>query len=159
MRFIIDYSNKEQKMNLQVKYYQESDYNDLVKLLDESFGTMIRKDVLEEHYVNDTHNIILAKTQNGEMCGCALFEKKIDYIRDNPVLFISFLAVDERYRRNGIGKLLMEHLELICEQMGCSAIELTSADWRIDAHRFYNAIGFSRKKTTVFIKEICSKSE
>lgn len=146
-------------MDFKVVYYQGTDYNDLVKLLDASFGTTIDKETLETHYVNHTHNIILAKSESGEMCGCALFEKKIDYIRDNPVLFITFLAVDEKFRRNGIGKLLIEHLVQICEQMGCSAIELTSADWRVDAHRFYNAIGFSRKKTTVFIKEIGSKSK
>ena len=35
----------------------------------------------------------------------------------------------------------------------CSAVELTSANFREGAHAFYKALGFTIKNTTVFIKE------
>ena len=48
---------------------------------------------------------------------------------------------------------MIERLISTAKDMGCSTVELTSANSRKNAHVFYQNLGFSKKKTTVFIKE------
>ena len=54
------------------------------------------------------------------------------------------LVVDERWRGRGLGKQLMRHTERWCKEQGASRIVLTSANRRIDSHKFYDAIGYER---------------
>ena len=75
-------------------------------------------------------------------------------MRPSRILYITYVAVDENYRKHGIGRKLLSKVEKICKERACSAIELTSADFRTDARAFYNKLGFTKKKTTLFIKEI-----
>ena len=59
-----------------------------------------------------------------------------------PVMRVTALVVDERGRRRGVGKLLMEHAEHLAAEAGCGAVELTSAVGRAEAHAFYRSIGY-----------------
>ena len=54
------------------------------------------------------------------------------------------LVIDERSRGRGLGKLLMRHVERWCKDQGADRIVLTSANRRIDSHKFYDAIGYER---------------
>jgi GNAT superfamily N-acetyltransferase len=53
-----------------------------------------------------------------------------------------YLVVDEKYRRQGIGKLLMSYCINRAKKSGCYKIMLTSDNRRKDAHRFYLSLGF-----------------
>ena len=59
-----------------------------------------------------------------------------------PVMRVTALVVDDRGRRRGVGKLLMEHAEHLAAEAGCGAVELTSAVGRAEAHAFYRSIGY-----------------
>lgn len=54
------------------------------------------------------------------------------------------LVIDERWRGRGLGKRLMQHMERWCKEQGASRIVLTSANRRVDSHKFYDAIGYER---------------
>jgi GNAT superfamily N-acetyltransferase len=53
------------------------------------------------------------------------------------------LVVDRDARSRGLGGLLLKACEEVALQMGCSFLELTTGDWRRDAHRFYERYGYS----------------
>jgi GNAT superfamily N-acetyltransferase len=55
---------------------------------------------------------------------------------------ITALVVDQRARRRGIGRLLVEHALHWAEQGACKLVELTSALNRVEAHTFYRDLGF-----------------
>jgi GNAT superfamily N-acetyltransferase len=55
---------------------------------------------------------------------------------------ITALVVDQRARRRGIGRLLVDHALRWAEQRGCELVELTSALNRAEAHAFYRDLGF-----------------
>jgi GNAT superfamily N-acetyltransferase len=57
---------------------------------------------------------------------------------------ITSLVVDERYRSAGIGKALLDAAEQWFESARCVKVEVTSADRRLDAHRFYERHGYAR---------------
>lgn len=59
-----------------------------------------------------------------------------------PWAFVEGLVVDHRYRRKGLGKVLMQHAIRQAKEAGCYKIELGSNKKRIEAHEFYRSLGF-----------------
>lgn len=140
-------------MQIEIREYQSSDYPELVTLLQKVYGSTIDKNILEGNYISDCRSIIVAVTEDS-LVGCAFEEVQVDFVRPSKVLYVTYVAVDENYRKHGIGRKLFERVENIAKENTCSSIELTSADFRTGAHAFYNSLGFTKKKTTLFIKEI-----
>jgi ribosomal protein S18 acetylase RimI-like enzyme len=57
---------------------------------------------------------------------------------------VTSLVVSSRYRSRGVGEKLMAAAATFAREHGCSGIEVTSAERRVDAHRFYQRLGFAR---------------
>jgi GNAT superfamily N-acetyltransferase len=55
---------------------------------------------------------------------------------------LTALVVDRGARSRGLGGLLLDACEEVALQMGCSFLEVTTGDWRRDAHRFYERHGY-----------------
>ena len=65
------------------------------------------------------------------------------------------LAVLPEFQGKGIGKELMNHLELKAKDDSVSFVRLNSADYRVEAHKFYENIGYVCDKTQKrFIKRL-----
>ena len=140
---------------IRVREYRSEDYAGLLHILNKVYDSTIKEAVLEGNYINSNRWILLAeKTEDKQIIGCVFIERQTDYVRPSQILYITYLAVDESYRGQGVGKMLMYYVEGVCKELKCSAVEFTSADFRIEAHAFYNKIGYTNKKTTHFIKEI-----
>jgi GNAT superfamily N-acetyltransferase len=56
---------------------------------------------------------------------------------------ITGLVVDSRWRGHGVGRILMEHMEVWCRDHGAHSLILTSGNHRVDAHKFYERIGYT----------------
>lgn len=136
-----------------VQDYTPSLFPQLFRLLSEVYSSKITQAELESHYLDQDNQILLASL-NGIVVGCAFISFNMDYIRNRKTSFVSYVAVDNSYRRQGIGSRLFSEIEKRSRIMSCSAIELTSADFRESAHAFYQSLDFTKKKTTVFIKEL-----
>jgi GNAT superfamily N-acetyltransferase len=59
-----------------------------------------------------------------------------------PWAVIENVIVDERYRRRGVGQLLMEYAVNRAREEDCCRIGLDSDKIRGEAHQFYKAMGF-----------------
>jgi GNAT superfamily N-acetyltransferase len=69
----------------------------------------------------------------------------LPYFPDGSTLCrITALVVASTERRTGVGAALVDAAAEYARHHGCAALEVTSADRRIDAHRFYEDLGFSR---------------
>ena len=65
------------------------------------------------------------------------------------------LAVLPEFQGKGIGKELMHHLEVNAKNDSVSFVRLNSADYRVEAHKFYESIGYICDKTQKrFIKRL-----
>ena len=65
------------------------------------------------------------------------------------------LAVLPEFQGKGIGKELMRHLEVNAKNDSVSFVRLNSADYRVEAHKFYESIGYVCDKTQKrFIKRL-----
>ncbi len=68
---------------------------------------------------------------------------------------ITGFTVDEKLRRTGIGKSLMEAVEHFAEQNGFAFIRAESGAMRKDAHAVYRKLNFYSEKTQIrFLKKI-----
>ena len=65
------------------------------------------------------------------------------------------LAILPEFQGKGIGKELMHHLELNAKNNSIEFVRLNSADYRVEAHKFYESIGYVCDKTQKrFIKKL-----
>lgn len=146
-------------MEIKIISYQPNYFSRLFALLKNVYDSTIDQENLEKNYVDGVNSIILAvDSESDKVVGCAFLQIRIDYIRDEQLCFVTYVAVDATYRKRGIGRMLFNEVENRAIQADCKSIELTSANYREDAHSFYESIGFSKKKTTIFIKE-CVKHQ
>ena len=76
-----------------------------------------------------------------------------DNIYSDPLKNIMAIAVLKEFRGNGIGKKLLCAIENWSHESGCSGVRLVSGTDRENAHEFYTACGYSKRKTQInFIK-------
>ena len=94
-------------------------------------------------------NVIFIAVQDGEkIIGMATaylaqkFGKKTGFVED--------VVVDETYRGQGLGQIVMEVLIQEAKNAGASQLYLTSGPDRIAAQKLYLRIGFKKRETDVF---------
>ncbi|MCJ7522328.1 MAG: GNAT family N-acetyltransferase [Dehalococcoidia bacterium] len=59
-----------------------------------------------------------------------------------PWALVENLIVGEKYRREGYGRMLLEHVIARAKEKGCHRIELCSDLRRKEAHQLYSSVGF-----------------
>ena len=90
------------------------------------------------------HQLIVAELE-GRTVGwlhAAVWES----IEADPFVVIRGLVVDRNHRRQGVGRLLMEHAERWALAQGCHVVRLSSSSVRTEAHRFYEHLGYEKLK-------------
>jgi GNAT superfamily N-acetyltransferase len=63
---------------------------------------------------------------------------------------ITSLVVSSQHRGHGLGQSLLTAAIDFAREHHCSGLEITSAEGRVDAHRFYRRLGFSRTSFRFF---------
>lgn len=69
-----------------------------------------------------------------------------------PFMFVESVIVSQNYRKLGIGRRLMEEIELIARERNCYLIQFVSSAHRKEAHRFYEELGYDIDKVRGFRK-------
>jgi ribosomal protein S18 acetylase RimI-like enzyme len=67
---------------------------------------------------------------------------------------IEDVVVDINFRKQGIGKKLVQFAEKLCVKLNIKYIDLTSHPKRIAANKLYQHLGYIRGQTNVYIKNI-----
>ncbi len=67
-------------------------------------------------------------------------------LESDPFVAIAGLVVDEKYRRKGIGKVLIEQVIDWTVSKKCGRVRVRCNAVRKESHRFYEALGFSEVK-------------
>lgn len=80
----------------------------------------------------------------GDVVGCLTWHVTPVLHRPAPVGRITMLIVTARARGRGAGAALVAAAEARLVQRGCGTIEVTSNRKLVDAHRFYEHLGYER---------------
>jgi GNAT superfamily N-acetyltransferase len=65
---------------------------------------------------------------------------------------VESVRVDRKYRGRGIGREMMLWAIERAKAMGCISMQLTTNNDRVDAHRFYENLGFSKSHVGMKLK-------
>ena len=91
---------------------------------------------------------------NGIVAGY-IHAEKYQTLYFEPMINILGLAVSSKFRRRGIGRMLLKRAERWANEIGIHKIRLNSGASRKEAHSFYRAMGYSNEKGQIrFIKDI-----
>lgn len=135
-------------MKIIIRECKVQDYKDIVLLNKNEMGY--------DYPVEDTKKQLekLLNDSNHKIYVAIISEKVVGYIHANnyDLLYSSHLknimgiAVLSAFRKNGIGKMLLNEVEKWAKDTGAYGIRLVSGATRIGAHAFYKACGYSEKK-------------
>ncbi|HUV36082.1 MAG TPA: GNAT family N-acetyltransferase [Patescibacteria group bacterium] len=102
----------------------------------------------------ENHEFSVASLPGGEIVGWVhLYVRRV--VMSDPMVEVDGLVVDERHRRTGIGRRLMDHAEEWARKRGIGSVNLRSNEIRKGAHAFYERLGYElAKRQTVFRKVI-----
>ena len=87
---------------------------------------------------------VVAVAGDGSLMGVATLHHMRVLHRPRPVGRITALVVDERVRGQGIGRALVAAAERTLRSAGCGLLEVTSNMRRVEAHAFYERLGYER---------------
>jgi GNAT superfamily N-acetyltransferase len=104
--------------------------------------------------------MFVAKDESGKVLGWIQINEETAALVMDSKAEIGALVVDENYRSQKIGALLVARAEQWAQDQGLSLIRVRSNIIREKAHRFYLREGYSLKKTGhIFTKQIQVESK
>jgi GNAT superfamily N-acetyltransferase len=80
----------------------------------------------------------------GEVVGLMSAELVPYFPNGSTLCRVTSLVVSPQHRRHGVGEKLIAAAVELARKHHCSGLEVTSAERRVEAHRFYEKLGFSR---------------
>ena len=129
--------------NLELK-----DLEQVFNLLNELYEGKIQYDVFNKKYRNNLQDNnfygILAE-ENDKITGVLISRLINRLAKSKDILFVDDLIVNKDYRRNGIGKLLLQNATNYAIDKNCETIELVSYITNENSHRFYESNGFKKQ--------------
>jgi ribosomal protein S18 acetylase RimI-like enzyme len=90
----------------------------------------------------DPTTLAIVAEAEGEVAGLGALHVQNLVERDDLGCEVAALVVGKRFRRRGIGELLMRALEDEARARGGKSLVLNTAHRRADAHAFYEALGY-----------------
>ena len=134
-------------MNIVVRKYKEEDYEGANRLLQEAFG--YQKEALSDNRVYE-----FVACLDDVIVGYFNLMEEIDIIRNIKIFHVGYVCVDTTYRGKGIGHTMMEYAIQYAKDHHAQRMELTSGNQREAAHKLYLSLGFEKRDTSVFRKEL-----
>jgi predicted N-acetyltransferase YhbS len=98
---------------------------------------------------SDTSCFLVAQ-QASEVIGLVSAELVPYFPNGSTICRVTGLVVSTHHRGQGVGEKLVTGAADFARERHCSGIEITSAEHRLDAHRFYQRLGFSRTSFRFF---------
>jgi ribosomal protein S18 acetylase RimI-like enzyme len=95
-----------------------------------------------ERIASDPATWLVVAELEGEIAGFGVLHVQNLVERAEPGVEVAGLVVGERFRRRGVGELLMQALEDEARTRGGKTMVLNTAHRRADAHAFYEALGY-----------------
>ena len=133
--------------NLIIRPEREEEYRDVENLVRESFWNVYRPGCLEHYVLRQLRNdpafvkeLDLVMEKDGQIIGQNMFMRaviKADDGRNIPIMTMGPICIAPEYKRQGYGKILLDHCLEKAAELGCGAL---CFEGNID---FYGKSGFT----------------
>lgn len=150
-------------MKLRFRSAQLADLPTIIRMLADDFLGSQRErceDPLPESYIKafreieaDPNNELIVAELEGEVIGTLqlTYTPSISF-QGGKRCTVESVRVDEKLRGQGIGREMMQWTIERAKENGCASIQLTTNHDRVDAHRFYESLGFSKSHIGMKLK-------
>jgi GNAT superfamily N-acetyltransferase len=126
--------------------------NELYKELNSLSSTSVLPERIAAIAASD-HTYLFVCDDDGDIIATALVCLCQDVMFNHqPFAVLENVVVSADYKREGIGKSLMDYIEDFCLQQNCSKIMLQTSSENRDARDFYSAMGYDPDAKIGFIK-------
>ena len=141
---------------MEIVQVQKNDLPDLSQLHEELSDMKSNFSKIEANFAlmirNDYYHLIGAKIDK-RLVGSLMGILCLDLVGEcRPFMIIENVIVSSDYRNKGIGKALLNEIEMIAKKLNCYYIFFVSGDNRKEAHRFYESVGYNNDKVKGFKK-------
>ena len=128
-----------------------SDAQEIQKICKTALGydvdiSTVRNQINKLSCDNKNHILAVYEDENTKKVIGFVHAQVYESVYSDTGLNILGLAVDPDFRGNGVGKKLIGYIEKYAMDNGTSFIRLNSADHRVEAHKFYENIGYKSDK-------------
>jgi ribosomal protein S18 acetylase RimI-like enzyme len=128
---------------------KKADISSISDLLSQLSSSSPKTSLSDLNTVSKHSKLILARTKDTErivgMATLAIF-----IVPTGKLGRIEEVVVDKKFRRQGIGKLLVKKLIAEAKALGLKRVDLTSRPTRTAANKMYQKLGFFSVKTNVY---------
>jgi GNAT superfamily N-acetyltransferase len=102
--------------------------------------------------LNDGGHRVWVCESDGRVVGIlhAFFRPALDKV---PEVMVQALVVEAAKRSKGIGERLMAEAEAFARSFPSASVSLYSGAQRVDAHRFYERLGYRRSGTSALMRK------
>ncbi len=142
-----------------VRHAAESDIPELARLFT-VLGHPTSAEALAERWpawVASGNIALVVAADDGTLLGVITLCQTVVMHRPAPVGRITSLVIDVPARGKGLGRALVAAAENLLTQAGCGLLEITSNSRRLDAHAFYESLGYERTSIRV-VKDLRSST-
>jgi GNAT superfamily N-acetyltransferase len=148
-------------MSFKIEPAQRADIPRLVDLLNDLFGAELDftadaahqarglELLIAEAAKSDRQTVAVARDDKGLAVGMASAQLVISTVEGAPSAWIEDMVVHSDYRRQGIGKLLLEHLLAWAKARGAMRAQLVADRENESAELFYSGMGWQATQLTV----------
>lgn len=144
-------------MSIVIRDIERRDYAAVAAIWRDVLGILTATDEIAvktyERMKGDDRYRTFVADAGGEVVGFVTAVETLAIDRPEGYIKVNGLAVLPGFRRQGVGRMLMERVERLAGERGASAIGLASGFQRTDAHAFYERMGY-RKTSFWFRKNI-----
>ena len=135
-------------INVVVREIESKDYVSVAAIWRDVLGFLSATDenviMTYEKMKNDSRYCTFVADVNGDVVGFATTVASLAITYQNGYIKMNGLAVLPEFQHCGIGKMLMERVEKLAGERNASCIGLASGFQRIDAHEFYEHLGYTK---------------
>ena len=128
-----------------------ADAEDIQKICKTSLGydvdiSTVKNQINKLSCDNKHHIIAVYEDDNIQKAIGFVHAQVYESVYSDTGLNILGLAVDPKFQGNGVGKKLMYYIEKYALDNNMAFIRLNSANYRLEAHKFYENIGYTSDK-------------
>lgn len=128
-----------------IERLKKEDLIEYKNLIDEAFD---ESNDIEQYYKYDdkslNYEIIVAKIDNKIVGSLTMYKLDLFTFSFQPTIEIFNVAVLKEYRKQNIGKCLLEYVKKYAKENGYKQICLTCLDSALPAHRLYESVGMEK---------------
>ncbi len=138
---------KQMMEQMSIRPSKESDEASVYDLITLLMGFSLNRESFHDIFVQNLHDdtvLYYVAESDGCVVGFASLHIGPQLHHAGLVGEILELIVQESLRGRGTGAQLVSRLEQEAKKRGCISIEVTTKNFRVDAQRFYELMGFTR---------------